>query len=88
MKLSVKPHIRMAAISNEGLSLIAFLVVVLWYLVVTNHLIVRHADAESSHALRELQSLRLRRGARHGEAPEKTPSVVDASVVRAVSIPI
>jgi hypothetical protein len=77
-----------AGISKEGFWLTAILVAVLWCLVVTNHVIVHRAEAESSRALRELKHLGLQNGAQQGRSPENPPSGVAASASRAISIPI
>jgi hypothetical protein len=69
--------LRIAGISRDGFCFIAILVVVLWCLVVTNHLIVQHADAELSRAVRGLENLRLQNSAQPGKPYENAPNSAD-----------
>ena len=50
-----------AKISGQGLTAIALSVALLWGCVVSEHLIVQHANLEASRVLQEIRMMRLRR---------------------------
>jgi hypothetical protein len=58
---------KLCEITNAGLATMAALVVVLWSCVVGEQMVMRRANTEGRQAMRELQVLRLKHGARAAE---------------------
>lgn len=73
-----------AAITNQGLRVIAFLVAVLWGFIAANHLIVREANLEAARAVSELRRLRMEQGIqRSKQSPAPRPTTRGRLVGRA-----
>ena len=56
-------------ITGQGLSAIAILVALLWGCLVGEHVIVRHANQEARHALRQVRQLRMKQQLEPASAP-------------------
>jgi hypothetical protein len=59
-----------ARISDKGLCVIGILVVILWGMIVANHLILRSAQREATRTMRRIRSLQMQE---HSNSSTRSP---------------